>query len=135
MAEWKAEVQAGLPGDIELVVRHVVAEQVATIIGEPQLARLRIPIEADGVAHALGEHFKVRPVGLHPQYGRCHRRREADVACRTHRHVQQIVGSEGDKLPRVSLARIRQIITDDNRGRRRVEVLFDVIETQDLCSW
>src|SRR5437868_11440348 len=40
MAEWKAEVEAGLPGDIEFVVRQVVAEHVATVIGEPQLARL-----------------------------------------------------------------------------------------------
>src|SRR5438105_3787755 len=49
MAEWKAEVEARLPGDIELVVRQVVAEHVAAVIGEPQLARLRVPIEADGV--------------------------------------------------------------------------------------
>src|SRR5204862_888711 len=58
MTEWKAEVQAALPGDIELVVRHVVAHHVATVIGEPQLARLRVPIEADGIADAFGEHLE-----------------------------------------------------------------------------
>ena len=36
MAEREAEVQAGFPGNIQLVARHVVAEHVATIIGEPQ---------------------------------------------------------------------------------------------------
>src|SRR6266481_1230604 len=133
MAEWKAEVQTGLPGDIELIVRHVVAHHVTTVIGEPQLARLRVPIEADGVAYALGEHLEARPVGLHPQYRRCHRRRQADVAQRADGYVEQIVGPEGDEFPRVTGHRIREIITDDNRGRWRVEAFFDVVEPQDLA--
>src|SRR6185503_9821713 len=102
VAEWKAEVHAGLPGDIELVVRQVVAEHVAAVIGEPQLARFRVPVEADAVAHALSEHLEVGPVGPHPQYGRNPGRRHADVARRADRYVQQIVGSEGDELPRMA---------------------------------
>src|SRR6476646_10674107 len=54
----ESEVHAALPRDIELVARHIVAEHVATVICEPQLVRARVPIEADAVAHALGEHFK-----------------------------------------------------------------------------
>ena len=38
MTEREAKVQTGLPGNIQLVIRHIVAEQVATIIGEPQFS-------------------------------------------------------------------------------------------------
>src|SRR6266403_1411207 len=48
-------------------------------------------------------------------------------------HVEQIVGSEGDELPRVTGVRIREIITDDDRGWWRIEAFFDVVEPQDLA--
>src|SRR6266511_205730 len=58
MAVWKAEVQAGLVRHIELVVRHVVAEHVAAVVGKPQFVRRRMPGKADAVADALGERLE-----------------------------------------------------------------------------
>ena len=89
-----------------------------------------MPVESDAVAHALGEHLDVRSVGLHPQDGRHHGRRHADVARRADRHVQQVVGTEGDELPRVAGLRVRQAVTHDDRRGRRVEVPLDVVEPQ-----
>ncbi len=70
-------------------------------------------------------------VGLHPHDRGGHRRRRADVARRTDRHVQHVVRTEGDELPGVAGVRIRQVVADRDRRGRRVEVLFDVVEPQE----
>ena len=120
MAVREAEVQAGLRRDVQLVRRHVVAEHVAAVVGEPQLACHRVPIEPDAVAHALGEHLHPGSVGLHPDDGRHHGRRRADVARRADRHVEHVVRPEGDELPRVAGLRVRQVVADgDRRGQAR----------------
>src|SRR5206468_12926753 len=77
--------------------------------------------------------LEVRSVGLQPQNRRYQGRRDAHVAWSADRHVQQAVGSERDELPRVSERRIRQAITDYDRGRRGVEVPLDIIEPQELA--
>ena len=69
MAVRKAEMHALLPRDVELIARDIVAHLVAPVVGEPELARLRMPVEADAVAYPLGEHFHVRSVGPHPHDG------------------------------------------------------------------
>ena len=43
----EAEVQPGLRRVVQLVGRHVVAEHVAAVVGEPELLRRRMPVEAD----------------------------------------------------------------------------------------
>ena len=45
-------MHAWFGGMIEFVRRYVVAEQVATIVSEPQLFRLRMPIEPYRVSYA-----------------------------------------------------------------------------------
>ncbi len=67
VAEWKAEVQTGGWRVVELVGRQVVAQHVAAVVGEPQLVRSRIPIEAHGVPYTAGEYLPVGLVGFHPQ--------------------------------------------------------------------
>lgn len=46
-----AKEQPGLPGPVELAVRQVVAHQVTPVVGEPQVAGLRVPVKAHTVAH------------------------------------------------------------------------------------
>ena len=130
MAERETEVEAGLRGDVEFVVRHVVAEHVAAVVGEPQLARHRMPGEPDAVAHTFCEDLRAGTIGLHSDDRGRHRRRRADVARRTDRHVQHVVRAEGDVLPGVAGVRVRQVGADRDRRGRRVEVLFDVVEPQ-----
>ena len=131
MAEGEPEVEAGLRRNVQLVVRHVVAHPVAAVVGEPQLARHRVPIEPDAVAHAFGEDFLPGPIRLHPHDRRHHRRRRADVARRPDRHVQQVVRAEADELPRVAGLRVRQVVANRDRRGRCVEVFFDVVEPQE----
>src|SRR3954471_22229097 len=50
---------------IQLVRRNVVAEQVASIVGEPQLAGCRMPVESNAVAHTAGEDLAARAIRLH----------------------------------------------------------------------
>ncbi len=52
VAERKAEVLAAARDVVELVGGQVVAEQVAAVVGEPERAVGRVPVEADRVAHA-----------------------------------------------------------------------------------
>jgi hypothetical protein len=49
---------------VELVGRDVVAHHVAAVVGEPELARARIPVEADRVAHSLANTSIAEPSGL-----------------------------------------------------------------------
>ncbi len=87
-----AEIQAGARRVIELVGRHVVAQQVAAVVGEPELAGARVPVETHAVADALGEHFEVAAVGVHARdLGVAPRIGLADVARRAGRHVQLAV--------------------------------------------
>src|SRR5687768_7973513 len=65
-----AEMHAGLWRAIQLVPGCVVAEIVASIIGEPQLPGRRMPVETDGVAHAAREHFLTRTIWLDAHDGR-----------------------------------------------------------------
>ena len=84
MAEREAEVQARLGCHVELVVRHVVAEHVAAVVGEPQLVCHRVPGEADTVPDAFGEDLEPGTVRLHPQDRGRQRRRGMQVAQTLH---------------------------------------------------
>src|SRR5690606_5818870 len=131
VAEREAEMHALLPCDVELIAWDIVAHLVAPVVGEPELARLRMPVEADAVAYPLGEHFHVRSVGLHPHDGRDGSWRETHIAWGADRHVEHVIGTERDELPRVPRARIRQAVPNDHRFRWRVEPLLDVVEAQE----
>jgi hypothetical protein len=113
----------GFVRDVQLVIGNIVAHHVAAVVGEPEFVRDRVPREADAVADALGVGLKSSAVGLHPP-DRCrHRSRRADVARRTDRHVEHVVGYKSDEFPRVSMVRVREIVADHDRLGRRVELL------------
>ena len=61
VAVGEAEVEARLWRAQQFVGRHIVSHVVAPVLGEPQLARLRMPVEADGVADAAREDFEPVP--------------------------------------------------------------------------
>src|SRR5262249_17928516 len=48
----EAEVHAGARRAVEFVGGHVVAHPVAPVVREPEVPRLRVPVETDGVPHA-----------------------------------------------------------------------------------
>src|SRR4051812_14895050 len=50
----ETEVEPGLRRAVELVVRQIVSQVVAAVVGEPQLVGARMPIEPDAVADAVG---------------------------------------------------------------------------------
>ena len=61
-----AEVEAGPGRAVQLVRRAVVAEIVAAVVGEEQLAGDRLPVEADRVADAAGEDLELVAVRAQP---------------------------------------------------------------------
>jgi hypothetical protein len=133
MAEREAEMEPGPVRDVELIVRHVIPEHVAPVVGEPELVRDRVPGEAATLRMPSAYVSSPEPsgfmrsmaatigAGAHTLHG-------------AHRHVEHVVRPERDELPRVSLIRIREIVADRNRPGRRVELFFDVVEAQDLAG-
>ena len=121
---------------IQLVARHVVAHVVSAVVGEPQLAGLRMPVESDRVAHAAGEHFEPRAIGLHAEDRRVARivlLLVADIARSADRNVEQAVGSEGDELLPV-MPVLRQLVVHHDRLARRLELRLDVVELHDAVD-
>ena len=115
---------------VQLVRRHVVAEQVPAVVGEPQLAGPGVPVEAHGVAHAARERLEPRAVRPHAQDGRVPVvGRLADVARRADRHVQHPVGAEPDELPAV-VAILRERGVHHHGPRRRCELFLDPVEPE-----
>ena len=130
MAVRIAEVLAGAGDLVQFVAGNVVAEQVAAVVGEPQALRPRLPVEADRVADAAGHVFPAAAVGVHADQLAVCRRRVADVARRTDRHVQLAVRAERDELPAV--VRLGGQLVGDYRGLGRVvQVVLDVAQHQD----
>src|SRR5205807_8886702 len=58
MAEGIAEMNSFACEPVKRVVRRIVAQPVAPVVGEPQLLGPGIPVEADRVAHAQGDVFE-----------------------------------------------------------------------------
>src|SRR6185369_13423364 len=82
---------------VQLVVRELLAEPVAAVVGEPEVAGLRVEVEADRVAHALRQGLdagavEVHAVDLGVLAG------IADVARRADREVQLVV-LDAQELP------------------------------------
>ncbi len=99
----EAEVEARLGGVVEFVGREIIAQMIAAIVGEPQFVRLRMPVEADRIAHAPGVDFQLTPVRVH-----AHNRAKAfvilftDITWRADRDIQLAIRPEADELPAVA---------------------------------
>ena len=110
-----AEVLAADRDPVQFVGRLVVAQHVAAVVGEPQFVRARMPVEADGVAHAPRDDLEGAAVGIHPpDVGVALRIGLADVARRADRHVELAVGAERNELAPV-MAVARESIADEHR--------------------
>jgi hypothetical protein len=95
--------------------RHVVAEQIAAVVGEPEILRLRMPVEADRIAYTAREHFgrRIRLAHVHAQNRRVHRLFFlAHIARCADRNVELSVGTEANEFPAVMQAG-RQLRRDD----------------------
>ena len=115
---------------VELVGRHIVAQVVAAIVGEPELARARLPVEADTVAHASRHHLATAAVDVHPQDEAMHGVGLADIAGRADVGVELAVGAERDVPPAV-VHFAGKIADDGDAGRRRIQMRLDSVETHD----
>ena len=130
MPERIAEMQAGAGGQVDLLGGDVVAQHVPAIVGEPEVAGFRVPVEADAVANALGVDFRCAAVRVHAQDGGEPRiLRKADVAGRPHRHIQLSVGAELDVLPAV-VPVVRQAVRDQFVGSVRGQPPADAGKAQ-----
>lgn len=118
---------------VELVVGHVLAQHVAPVVGEPQLVRARLPVEADGIADAVGDIFQAAAVGVHAGELGVGLALVAQVAGRADRHVELAVRAERDELAAVP-CRGGQAVVHRLRLRRIVQVMLDVMQHQDAAD-
>lgn len=131
MAVWKTEVEACAGRTIQFIVRQVVAHQVAAVVGEPQVARIGMPREADRIAHAARKYLAAAAVGVHAGDERVSVAiGGAHVARRADRHVELAVGPERDEFPAVMVIG-RQCVGHDRRRGWRGEAVVDVFDAQD----
>ena len=128
-----AEIEAFLAHAVQFVLRAVVAEPVAAMVGEPQFARLGMPVETLRVAHAGGDHLHARAVRVVAADLRVLLGRLADVAGRAERHVELLVRAEGEVLPVVVLLG-RQVEFGRHVDRLHVGLVLDVVEAQHLVD-
>src|SRR5204863_9289551 len=54
----KAEMHPGARRVVQFVRRQVVAQPVAAVVGEPEFARARMPVEADGIPDSFAVNSK-----------------------------------------------------------------------------
>ena len=127
----RAEILADLGDAIEFVLRHVLRHPVAPVIGEVQLPGFRIPVEPDGVAHAKCDHFGAGAIEIDPPDLAMRVVMQDVVAGLSDRNIQLVVGPDGDELPAVGFI-LRQLVVDDGRFRRIVEIVFDLVDLGDL---
>jgi hypothetical protein len=65
MAIGEAEVLAGPGHVVQLVIRQVFAQPIALVVGEPEVLGLRVPVEAQGIAHPDRDRLDVAAVEIH----------------------------------------------------------------------
>jgi len=116
---------------IEFIGRQVVTELVATVIGEPQLTGLRLPIETDAITHTKRIDFDCAAIGIHAHdIGKALRIGIANVAGGAHRNIELAVRTESNEFPpMVGLA--GQPLGNRHGGGRIFQASLDVVITQD----
>ena len=117
---------------IQLIRRQVVAQQVAAVVGEPELLRPRLPVEADRVADAEGDVLAMAAVRIHAQ-DLCVAIAIADVAGRANWHIQLAVRAKGDEFPAM-MGFTRQVGNNHLESWCLIEMLLDVAQGEDLAD-
>ena len=131
MAIRLAEIQAELGDAVELVVGQVLRQPVAAVVGEVELVRLRIPVEADRVADAEGDLFGAGAVEIHAAQLAMILIMQHVVAGLTDFEIELVVRADGQELPAMRLV-LGQVLVDDDRLRRLVDLVFDIVDLGDL---
>jgi len=54
----KAEVAARRRCIVQFIGRKIVPQPIAAVVGEPQFAGLRVPVEPHRISHALGKYLE-----------------------------------------------------------------------------
>ncbi len=115
----ESEMQTRASRPVQNVWWCFVAEPVSPIAREPQLARVRMPVESDRIANPACEHFQIAAVRVHP-CNRCVPRllvsSIAHVARSPDGHVELPVRAERDVLPTVHPIRRERAVHDDRLG-------------------
>ena len=120
---------------VQLILGPKVAHPVRTIVREPQLLGLRVPVETDRVAHAARHDLDVGAVQvLAPDLAVQAAIDLAQVARRADGNVELLVRPDAGELP-VVVRRLGQVdLVADIRRLRIVELVLDAVETQRLVD-
>ena len=126
------EVQSGLRCMIQFIPGQVIAEQISSIVGEPEVTGAGMEGQADAVTHAAGEYFHATAVCAQaPDLGKAGL--VAYVAGCAHRDVQQAVRGESQVLP--SMVRLVGQGTRYHDGLRGLaQPVFNIVVTQDAVE-
>jgi hypothetical protein len=91
-----------------------------------------VPVEADRVAHAANKDLHAAAVEAHAaDMGIMVRVGVVDVPRRADRYVELLVRADRDELPAMRLV-LRELVDNEDRLRRVVEVVLDRVEPRDL---
>src|SRR5580692_3443235 len=115
---------------VQLVLRRILGEPVPLVLGEIEDFGQRMKIHADDLADAAGDDLDAAAVDRYAANLGIARRRLTDVTRRSDIDVELIVGTERQEFPAVRLM-VRQVAVDDDRIRRIIEIVLDLLELRD----
>ena len=124
---------ADLRDHVELVARHVVADPVARVLGEPVLAGARIDVAADAVADAERPDLGIAGLGIDAADLRDAGRRNADVEGRSERQIEPAILVDGDVFPAMRGVG-RHVVIHHLAGAEIVEIGFGVFVFDQLVD-
>ena len=129
-----AKILTHLGDAVQLVVRQVFRHPVAAVVGEIKFLGDRVPIESDGVPIAADVRFGGSAVEIETADLGIRLWRDADVARRADVYIKLVVRTERHEFPSVRLM-VRKIAVDDDRLRRIVEVVLDLLHLGDFRAF
>src|SRR3989338_5605780 len=95
-----AEMHPRLRRMIEFIRRLIISEPIPTIVCEPQVVVLRIPIESHRVPDTASDDLVTAPIRIETRdQGIAVRVRLTDIARRSDGHIELAVRTERDKFP------------------------------------
>ncbi len=111
---------------VQFVRRQVIPQVVPAVVRKPEVASVRMPVEAHTVADALGVNFQVPAIRVHAHdRGKAGIFLNADIAGRADRYVEFLIRSETDEFPAVPAPAGKGVV--DHHGLAgRGEVLHDI---------
>src|SRR5262249_1419928 len=90
-----------------------------------------MPVHSDHLPDPARHDFGAAAVEIDTTELRVSRRRHADIAWCTDIEIELVVGTDGEEFPTVRLV-LGQIVVDDDRLGRVIEVVLDLLNLRDL---